>query len=159
MALFKKHMEENVVKIENKFQNKDVLTSFIKAIVDLGDYDDYKEVSLKAAELFFEYNKNIFNSLRTISADNLNVLVDLLNCFFSNYKLGNIEMKINEIKGEVFITHYNSPFINAVTEYKCCVFLVEFYRILFKFILNEKINIEETECGINNEKCIFKITG
>ena len=159
MALFKKHMEEDVVKIENKFQNKDVLTSFIKAIVDLGDYGDYKEVSLKAAELFFEYNKNIFSSLTSISADNLNVLVDLLNCFFSNYKLGSIEMKINELKGEVIITHYNSPFINAVTEYKCCVFLVEFYKIFFEFVLKEKINIEEMECGVNNEKCIFKITG
>ena len=67
MALFKKHREEDVVKIENKFEYKDVLTSFIKAITELGDYDDYKEISIKAAELFFKYNKNIFNALTTIS--------------------------------------------------------------------------------------------
>jgi len=158
-ALFKKNKVTDIVTIENKFEHKDVLSSFIKAIVKIGDYEDYKVVSIKAAELFFEDNKNIFNSLSAISADNLNTLVDLLNCFFSNYKLGNIEMQIDEIKGEVNITHYYSPFINAVKEYKCCVFLMEFYKNFFEFVLNEKVNIEEIECGINNEKCIFKITG
>ena len=158
MALFKKTHEE-VIKIEKNFKEKDVLSAFIKAIVRLGDYDDYKMVSIKAADIFFEDNEGVFRSLTTISADNLNVLVDLINCFFSNYKLGSIEMKIDEIKGEVIIIHYHSPFINAIKEYKCCVFLVEFYKKLFEFVLNEKVNVEEVECGVNNEKCIFKVTG
>ena len=40
-----------------------------------------------------------------------------------------------------------------------CVFLVEFYKRLFEFVLNEKVNVEAVECGVDNEKCIFKVTG
>ena len=158
MALFKKTTEE-VIKIEKSFEEKDVLSSFIKAVIELGDFEDYKIVSIKSADIFFEDNKGIFRSLTAISADNLNVLVDLINCFFSNYKLGSIEMKIDEIKGEVIITHYNSPFVHAVKGYKSCIFLVEFYKKFFEFVLNESVSVEEIECRVNNEKCLFKITG
>lgn len=158
MALFKKTTEE-IVTIEKNFEEKDVLSSFIKAIIELGDFEDYKIVSIKSADIFFEDNRGIFRSLTTISADNLNVLVDLINCFFSNYKLGSIEMKIDELRGEVIITHYNSPFVHAVKEHKSCIFLVEFYKKFFEFVLNETVNVEEIECGVNNEKCLFKITG
>jgi len=156
--LFKKHKNEELVKIENKFKQKDVLDSFIKALSEIGDFEDYKILFLKAAEIFFNENRNIFKTLTNISGDNLNILVDLLNCLFVNYKLGNIEMEINEESGDVFIIHYHSPFIKAFEEEKNCVFLVEFYKKLFESVLNEKLNVKEEECGVNNEKCIFKIT-
>jgi len=155
-SLFKKNKE--TVKIKKNFVQKDVLFSFIRAVAEIGEFEDYKVLSSKAAEIFFDENKNLFKSLSNISGDNLNILVDLLNCFFVNYKLGNIEMEIDEDNGEVFITHYHSPFINAFEEQKNCVFLVLFYKKLFEYILNEKLNVKEEECGVNNEKCIFKIT-
>jgi len=157
-VLFKKNKEKELVKIEKKFNEKDVLSSFIKAIAEIGDFEDYKILSLKAAEIFFEENSNIFKSFTTISEDNLNVLVDLLNCFFATYKLGNIEIEIDENSGEMFILHYHSPFMNIFKNEGESFFLVEFYKKLFEFILDEKLNIKEEECDINNEKCIFKVT-
>ena len=158
MSILFKKSKEDVVKIEKKFVEKDVLYSFIKALSEIGDFEDYKILFLKAAEIFFEENKNIFKTLSDISADNLNILVDLLNCLFINYKLGSIEMEIDETEGELFILHSHSPFIDAFEKEKNCVFLAEFYKKLFEFILSEKLNVKEEECGVNNEKCIFKIT-
>jgi len=45
--LFKKHKNEELVKIENKFKQKDVLDSFIKALSEIGDFEDYKILFLK----------------------------------------------------------------------------------------------------------------
>jgi len=157
-VLFKKKKEKEIVKIKKKFTEKGVLFSFIKAIYEIGDFEDYKILSIKAAEIFFEENQTIFNNLNTLSEDNLNVLIDLLNCFFSSYKLGSVEIQIDENSGDVFIIHYHSPFINMFSNETNCIFLVEFYKKLFETIIGEKLNIVEEECGINNEKCIFKIT-
>ena len=156
--LFKKVKEKEIIKIEKKFQQKDVLTSFIKAITEIGDFEDYKILALKAAEIFFEDNKSIFESLTTLSKDNLNILIDLINCFFAAYKLGSVEIEIDEDNGEVFIIHYASPFRNIFKNEKSCIFLVEFYKKLFEFILDEKLRVKEEECGVNNEKCIFKVS-
>jgi len=157
-SLFKKNKRKELITIEHKFEQKDVLFSFIKAVSEIGEFEDYKVLSIKAAKIFFDEHKNLFKNLSTISEDNLNMLVDLLNCFFLNYKLGNIEIEIDEDNGEVLIIHYNSPFINLFENKENCVFLVEFYKKLFEDILDETLKIEEEECGVNNEKCIFKIT-
>jgi len=156
--LFKKNREEEIIKIEKKFVEKDVLYSFIKALSEIGDFEDFKLLFLKASEIFFEENRNIFRSLTSISNDNLNAFTDLLNCFFLNYKLGNVAIEIDEAEGELFIIHYHSPFINAFENQHNCVFLVEFYKKLFESVLNEKLNIIEESCGVDNEKCVFKIT-
>ena len=157
-SLFKKNKKKELITIENKFEQKDVLFAFIKAVSEIGEFEDYKILSIKAAKIFFDEHKNLFKNLSTISEDNLNMLVDLLNCFFFNYKLGNIEIEIDEDNGEVLIIHYNSPFINLFENKENCIFLVEFYKKLFEDILDETLKIEEEECGVNNEKCIFKIT-
>lgn len=157
MALFNKSKESIKLK-KSSFEDKNVLYSYLKAVLKLGDINDYKYLSKESATIFFEENRRIFENFNKLSDDNLEMFLDVLNCFLSKNHLGNIDMEISEHKGEVVIEHFYSPFANIVHDDTSCEFLSKLYSEVFSLLLQEKVEAKEIICGDENEKCIFKIT-
>ena len=157
MALFNKPKETLKLK-KHSFEDKNVLYSYLKAVLKLGDIDDYRYLSKEAATIFFEENKRIFENFHKLSNDNLEMFLDVFNCFLSKNYLGNMDMEIMEHKGEVLIEHFHSPFINIIENDVSCEFLSKLYSEVFSMLLEEKVEAKEISCGGENEKCIFKIT-
>jgi predicted hydrocarbon binding protein len=172
MALFQnkskkveeKKVEENYLsfpKVEINYTiTESPLGSLILTITTLGDEDDYIFLSEKSAETFYELNKDFLENMENFSCDNYEYFIQILNTFLHINKLGHAKFFINENQKKIFINHYESPFAKIFKNKKnqpVCHFLTKFYEIIFENLLKKQIKIKETECGVNNEKCVFEI--
>lgn len=179
MGLFKKRIEESmsnaginigiteevVIPEGNPLKSSidgSILASIFLTIAELGDLEDLRILSEKSANLFFEHNKVVFESVKVSSSDSMQVLVEFLNKFLSYHSLGSLQIIINEANKSFYIKHFNSPFALALLDKvksKVCYFLSHFYSRVFSLVLDSQIKIVEESC-IANEKnknfCIFK---
>jgi len=167
MALFQnkpKNLEEDYLSFPkgkiNHTNAESPFGSLILTITTLGDENDYIFISQKSAETFYENNKDFLENMENFSCDNYEYFTQILNTFLHINKLGYAKFLINENQKKIFINHYESPFAEIFKNKKnqpVCHFLTKFYGIIFENLLEKPIKIKETECGVNNEKCVFEI--
>jgi len=180
MGLFKKRIEESMSNAGISFKTTEkeivipqdnplkisidgsILTSILLTVAELGDLEDLQVLSEKSASIFFEKNKQVFESIKFSSSDSMKVLVELLNKFLDYHKLGSVQVVIDEATNKFYMKHFNSPFALALLgkiESTVCYFLSNFYSKVFSLVLDSQIKIVEEDCIAkekNKDFCIFK---
>ncbi|GAB6072206.1 hypothetical protein JCM14244_05830 [Venenivibrio stagnispumantis] len=181
MGIFSKKFEENLEKsifekpsmveeifipkgsVYEEIYKNSLIGSFFEIILKVGDMDDFRVLTEKSAELFFEKNKSLFMSMKSysISIDSLKNMVITLNQFLDYHKLGAVKIAIKEKESSFYIIHYNSPFalmLKEKSKQNVCFFFSEFYSKTFSLIFDRPIKIMEDNCAAYNKEdyCIFK---
>ncbi|WP_456479055.1 hypothetical protein [Nautilia sp.] len=159
MAIFKKarkmkisNEETDLIPEKIEFEERDLLSSILRTILEIGDEDDYEYLCKLSAKNFYNENKKFLKNVIVNNGDDLESVFIYLNYFLHTYSLGTFQAAINEDDKEIIIYHENSPFKKI---YKKDYFLTEFYTMFFEELLELEVKITE---GEEDEKTVFVIT-
>ncbi|MCX7738242.1 MAG: hypothetical protein N2Z80_02335 [Hydrogenothermaceae bacterium] len=175
MKIFKEKGEEKL-NLESKDNSKIIvpksLTTYKSASLEyfitytlykLIEYHEYNQFMETVAKNYIEHNYILIKNIKNISNDDIETAWDTVNQLLALNNLGTSQIEINIKSRELFIYHYDSPFVrylSNISNQKVCNFLSVLYSSILSNVFEENLNVSEMEC--KNEKkrnfCIFRIS-
>jgi predicted hydrocarbon binding protein len=140
--------------------NFDILSIFLSTLTSMVDIEDYNHFTSQIAKNFYMQNKLYLGNLSKIGNEDIGLIWENLNVFFSLSNLGKSQMIIDLENRSISIRHYDSLFVKYLHDkanFKLCNFYAELYSLVLTDIFERSIKVVEKECNSRSGKefCLF----
>ena len=134
-----------------RISSNEIILALFDSILELGDEEDVKLLCKTLGKKLFEKNKSLFINNSILKIDDMEILINILNLFLMNNRLGYIKFIFDKEQLSIKLIHYEFPFIDYVED--SILMLEEFYKLLFSEILEKDIKLNYKK---ENNEIIFE---